>query len=363
MSLEIINTLKKMLKGIDTLRGVLYNHHARHQQDGTDDLESLLRLANLAEKAHSSLTGVTANQHHAQAHTLASHTTKAHSELTGVTASQHHSKTSKLSEITIDVIKDWQKKNITNLGAGAHDLNAKLNSIITKLSELTIDADKNWQGKAISNPGKVDGVDVSAHAANVNAHHTKFTTTEHDTTTRHPVSVIKTATGSAAGDLGAKVEINIGMNRKSFAPQITTGNNDAIATGTYGTASDPNDYVGRFQIWNDSEVAIPYWIRWDYLSSSGPPVIWTITDDKGKIIHCWESGDAPDSDNPDLAPIELLGEDMPTDWHSLKINVPSDYKEMKNKAREKKKSLSKHILDDYEVDIKTKKLKKKIEEV
>lgn len=66
MSLEIINTLKKMLKGIDTLRGVLYNHHARHQQDGTDDLESLLKLANFSEKAHSSLTGVTASQHHAK---------------------------------------------------------------------------------------------------------------------------------------------------------------------------------------------------------------------------------------------------------------------------------------------------------
>lgn len=34
-----------------------------------------------------------------------------------------------LSELTIDADMDWAGKNITNLGAGAHDLNAKLNSI------------------------------------------------------------------------------------------------------------------------------------------------------------------------------------------------------------------------------------------
>ena len=43
--------------------------------------------------AHDSLTGVTADQHHPQAHTLASHSTKAHSELTGIGASDHHVKT------------------------------------------------------------------------------------------------------------------------------------------------------------------------------------------------------------------------------------------------------------------------------
>lgn len=210
-------------------------------------------------------------------------------------------------------------------------------------------------GSAVVDHGSIGGLTHDDHSQYLN-------TTRHDTTTRHPVSVIKTATGSTTGSLGGGVEINIGMNRKSFAPQITTGNNDAIATGTYGTASDPNDYVGRFQIWNDSGVTIPYWIRWDYLSSSGPPQIWVITDDKGKIIHCWEAEDVPDPDNPDLAPIEHKEEDgsgMPADWHSLKIDIPSDYGEIKKKAKERKKTLSKHIFDDYEVDIKNKKLKKR----
>jgi len=39
---------------------------------------------------HANLASVTANQHHAQAHTLASHSSKAHSELTGISANQHH---------------------------------------------------------------------------------------------------------------------------------------------------------------------------------------------------------------------------------------------------------------------------------
>jgi len=43
----------------------------------------------------------------------------------------------------------------------------------------------------------------------------------------------------------------------------------------------------------------------------------------------------------------------------LKIEIPPDYGEIKKAAKEKKKSLSRHILDDYEVDIKTKKLKRK----
>jgi len=39
---------------------------------------------------HTNITGVTSDQHHAQAHSLASHSTKAHSELTDVTSDQHH---------------------------------------------------------------------------------------------------------------------------------------------------------------------------------------------------------------------------------------------------------------------------------
>lgn len=62
--------------------------------------ETALRLAQLSEKSHASLTSVTSDQHHAQAHTLASHSTKAHSELTGIGASDHHAKTTSFADIT-----------------------------------------------------------------------------------------------------------------------------------------------------------------------------------------------------------------------------------------------------------------------
>jgi len=40
-----------------------------------------------------------------------------------------------LSDLTIDIDKNWGGYNITNLGAGAHDLNAKLGEIATKVSK------------------------------------------------------------------------------------------------------------------------------------------------------------------------------------------------------------------------------------
>ncbi|MBA7658704.1 hypothetical protein ES703_66663 [subsurface metagenome] len=42
------------------------------------------------DKDHADLTNVTSDQHHNEAHTLASHSTKAHTELTNVTSDQHH---------------------------------------------------------------------------------------------------------------------------------------------------------------------------------------------------------------------------------------------------------------------------------
>ncbi|GAI27907.1 unnamed protein product, partial [marine sediment metagenome] len=63
-----------------------------HEREHAKTTAGELNLADMAEKAHGSLTGVTSGQHHARAHTLASHSTKAHNELTGVTASQHHTK-------------------------------------------------------------------------------------------------------------------------------------------------------------------------------------------------------------------------------------------------------------------------------
>lgn len=103
-SIEILNFLKRVQAGIKGLQNMVLFHHTRHekgnsdeisvaglsgvladpqdpkahapthQKDGADDLESLLKLANLAEKAHSSLTGIGANDHHAENHGADKHT-------------------------------------------------------------------------------------------------------------------------------------------------------------------------------------------------------------------------------------------------------------------------------------------------
>ena len=67
----------------------------------TDTITFTLVEANID---HDAIANVSADDHHAQAHTLASHSTKAHSELTGVTADQHHAQSHNIvshSDITM----------------------------------------------------------------------------------------------------------------------------------------------------------------------------------------------------------------------------------------------------------------------
>lgn len=85
--------------------------------------------------------------------------------------------------------------------------------------------------------------------------------------------------------------------------------------------------------------------------------IWVITNKDGEIQHCWEAPDPSDPENPDTPPIEIP--DMPGDWKRLKISEPPDFKELKRLAKEKKRLISLHILNEYSVDLKAKKLKKK----
>lgn len=59
------------------------HHDKAHSHDGADGSGTV---------AHSDTTGRTTDDHHDEAHTLASHTTKDHSELTSVTSDQHHAK-------------------------------------------------------------------------------------------------------------------------------------------------------------------------------------------------------------------------------------------------------------------------------
>ncbi|MQY58499.1 MAG: hypothetical protein GH144_02650 [Clostridia bacterium] len=313
------------------------DHKARHQKDGADDLESLLCLANLAEKSHLSLTNVTASQHHTKTTSgeisLAGLAEKSHNSLTNVTASQHHTKTG----LDNTPVNGQTAEGITSNWAYDHNVNANAHHAQshTLASHST---------KAHS---ELTGVTASQH-------HTKFTTAEHDTSTRHPVSVIKTGSGSATGS-GA---VNITMHRKSFFPQLTQQTGGKILF-TVPLSSDPNDYRGRVHIDNGS--GYTYWVRWDYLSSSGPPQIWVITDISGKIICCWEADDPSNPEKPDVCPIEAVGENgkIRKDLQTLKVKIPSNYKTIKDAAKQARKGLSQYLIDEYDIDLKTKKLKKK----
>lgn len=72
---------------------------------------------------------------------------------------------------------------------------------ITKLSELEIDVDKDWTAKKIQNlhapdtsndAARDDTIDskITTHKGDTSAHHSKFTTTEHDTTARHTLGSV-----------------------------------------------------------------------------------------------------------------------------------------------------------------------------
>lgn len=80
-----------VLKTGSNLTDLATRLHSSLQSIGSDDHHAQVHtLASHSTKPHSALTGVTSDQHHPQAHTLASHSSKAHSELTEVTADLHH---------------------------------------------------------------------------------------------------------------------------------------------------------------------------------------------------------------------------------------------------------------------------------
>ncbi len=83
-------------------RGALWNHTHAGGTSGTPIAHSALSGVTADQHhaqshAHASHTGIGADDHHPQAHTLASHSTKAHAELTGVGANDHHNESHALS--------------------------------------------------------------------------------------------------------------------------------------------------------------------------------------------------------------------------------------------------------------------------
>ncbi len=84
---EIIKQLKKILKGVSTLQGVVFNHHKRHEEGGGDEVSVV----------------------------------------------------TKLSQLTIDADKNWAGKNITNFGAKGYNLgNQLVHGIVFNLGLATV---------------------------------------------------------------------------------------------------------------------------------------------------------------------------------------------------------------------------------
>jgi len=84
----IANILNNHTKAVHDSLGIL--HSSLGGRTANDHHAQAHTLASHSSKAHSELTGVTSDLHHPQSHTLASHSTKPHSALTGVTSDQHH---------------------------------------------------------------------------------------------------------------------------------------------------------------------------------------------------------------------------------------------------------------------------------
>jgi hypothetical protein len=149
-------------------------HHAKlhaldHQAGGTDglsvDVPSNIGTTNQAgsqtnfvrrDHVHAHPSGLGANLHHSQAHTLGSHSTKAHSELTGVTSDQHHPQVH--DHVKADITDTpWAWTDISKLGSNLTDLVTRSHSSLQSIG----DDDHHAKLHAIGHQaGGADGLSV-----------------------------------------------------------------------------------------------------------------------------------------------------------------------------------------------------------
>jgi len=104
---------------------------------------------------------------HTEAHTLASHSSKAHSELTGIEENDHHAKVHGDADHTETYLKTADMTTHEGKTTGIHGVGAStVDSVAARDSA------------------------IASHAGQESAHHTKFTTTEHDVTERHTLGTV-----------------------------------------------------------------------------------------------------------------------------------------------------------------------------
>jgi len=258
---------------------------------------------------------------------------------------------------------DWDniKASLINAANGIVklDANAKvpMEQLLTNVANGTVKLDGNalvplaqipdtLTGKTAENADTVDGIHASttgeagkliradevddkitAHKNNASAHHTKTTSSEidhgsiqglgdddhtqylttgrHDTTARHPVTVLKRATGSySTGNIGADVTVEKTFAVHQFAfgsPQCKWSeahlNQYAYIYGI-GYIENTASYVRQWRIraHNSSGSEVAY-VQWDYLQSSPPyeieHFIYLLIGPDGSIQGGWEAPDPP----------------------------------------------------------------------
>lgn len=146
--------------------------------------------AGAAEISHDDLTDVTSNQHHAQAHTLASHSTKAHSELTGVTANQHHPQThnavshSDIASSGADIDDAVSKKH-----AQAHTLASHSSKTHAELTSVTVNQHHARDHEASHRLGGADALNHDNLAGFVAAEHKSLPNTIAQVLSNHTKAV------------------------------------------------------------------------------------------------------------------------------------------------------------------------------
>ncbi len=152
------------------------------------------------DKDHADLTGVTSDQHHNEAHTLASHSSKDHSELTNVTSDQHHAQSHNAAS----------HSDITSTGAQIDDAVTKKHS-----QNTDTDLDATFEATFVK---KVDNVNVLADITSAGAN------IEDAVTKRH--------TQNTDTALGAQTQ-NLDMNTHKIVGVVDPTANQEAATKKY----------------------------------------------------------------------------------------------------------------------------------
>jgi len=191
--------------------------------------------------------------------------------------------------------------------------------------------------------------------------HTQYlNTARHDTPDRHPNSVIKTATGMVSDLVPAGGGASIALNSYAFFPNIYV--QDRAHVYLTGDSTEYTDYVARFAFWCTGIDAVPYGVRWRYITASNNPQVWVVQDKiTGEIIGIWHSDDPPEieTDNPfKIIPIQHYDKngkpygiinyiEIPSFLDEFRATLRESFAEVKKRYKLREKSARPKLLPEH----------------